>query len=43
VKAAGGAIVKDVTVIPDMVTYAIFRDPAGNEVGLVQAEDLEED
>ncbi len=35
VKAAGGSVVKDVTVIPDMVTYAIFRDPAGNEIGLV--------
>lgn len=35
VKAAGGTIVKDITVIPDMVTYAIFRDPAGNEIGLV--------
>ena len=37
-KAAGGTIVRDVTVIPDMVTYALFRDPAGNEIGLVQAE-----
>ncbi len=35
VKAAGCEIVKDVTVVPDMVTYAIFRDPAGNEIGLV--------
>ena len=35
VKRAGGTVVKDVTVIPDMVTYAIFRDPAGNEIGLV--------
>ena len=38
VKAAGGTVVRDVTVIPDMVTYATFRDPAGNEIGLVQAE-----
>ncbi len=35
VKRAGGTVVKDITVIPDMVTYAIFRDPAGNEIGLV--------
>ena len=42
VKAAGGTIVKDVTVIPDMVTYAIFRDPAGNEIGLVKSDDSED-
>ena len=41
-KAAGGTIVKDITVVPDMVTYAIFRDPAGNEIGLVLAEAEEE-
>ncbi|MDA0301875.1 MAG: VOC family protein [Chloroflexi bacterium] len=35
VKAAGCTVVKDITVVPDMVTYAIFRDPAGNEIGLV--------
>lgn len=39
VKAAGGTVVTDVTVIPDMVTYATFRDPAGNEIGIVQAEE----
>ncbi|MFA7249701.1 MAG: VOC family protein [Dehalococcoidia bacterium] len=39
VKAAGGSIVKDVTVIPGMVTYAVFRDLAGNEVGLVKSEE----
>ncbi|MEX2446638.1 MAG: VOC family protein [Dehalococcoidia bacterium] len=38
VKAAGGEVVQDVTVIPDMVTYATFRDPAGNEVGIVKAQ-----
>ena len=35
VKAAGGTVIRDVTVVPDMVTYAVFRDPAGNEIGLV--------
>ena len=48
VKRAGGTVVKDITVIPDMVTYAIFKDPAGNEIGLVlddgsMDEDDEED
>ena len=41
-KAAGGEIVKDVTVMPGSVTYAIFRDPAGNEVGLVKSEELDD-
>ena len=35
VKAAGGTVSRDVTVVPEMVTYAVFRDPAGNEIGLV--------
>jgi hypothetical protein len=38
VVAAGGEIVQDVTEIPDMVTFAQFRDPAGNIVGLVKGE-----
>lgn len=38
VTAAGGEVVQDVTLIPDMVTFAQFRDPAGNLVGLVKAE-----
>src|SRR5262249_6935858 len=32
----GGRIVKPLTVIPDMVTYAQFADPEGNIVGLVK-------
>ena len=36
--AAGGAVIQDVTVVPNMVTFATFRDPAGNEMGLVQPE-----
>ena len=38
VKSAGGEVVQDVTVIPDMVTMARFRDPAGNVIGLVKSE-----
>jgi len=34
-KRAGGSVVKEITVIPGGVTYAIFRDPAGNDIGLV--------
>lgn len=43
VKAAGGSVVRDITVIPGMVTYAIFRDPAGNEIGLVLDEMSDDD
>jgi predicted enzyme related to lactoylglutathione lyase len=32
----GGRIIKPLTVIPDMVTYAQFADPEGNIVGLVK-------
>ena len=35
---AGGELVQDVTEIPGMVTFAQFRDPAGNIVGLVKSE-----
>lgn len=38
VVAAGAEVVQDVTVVPDMVTFAQFRDPAGNVVGLVKAD-----
>jgi len=37
VEQAGGATVMPVTEIPDMVTFALFRDPQGNIVGLVKA------
>lgn len=33
---AGGETVQDVTEIPDIVTFAMFRDPQGNVVGLVK-------
>ena len=36
IKAAGDSVIHDVTVTPDMVTFATFRDPAGNEMGLVK-------
>ena len=36
--AAGGQVVMPVTVIPDAVTMALFTDPAGAVVGLVQSE-----
>jgi len=35
---AGGSTVVPRTVLPGMVTYAQFSDPAGNVVGLVEAE-----
>lgn len=38
VVAAGAEVVQDVTEIPDMVTFAQFRDPAGNIVGLVKGD-----
>ncbi len=38
VQAAGGTVVQDVTVIPGMVTMALFLDPAGKVVGLVGQE-----
>ena len=34
----GGKTVMDVTTIPGMVTMALFSDPEGNVVGLVDAE-----
>lgn len=33
---AGGQIVTPRTVIPDIVTFAMFTDPAGNLVGLTE-------
>ncbi len=37
VVAAGAELVQEVTEIPGMVTFAQFRDPAGNIVGLVKS------
>lgn len=34
-KANGAEVLMDVTTIPGMVTFAQFRDPAGNVVGIV--------
>lgn len=36
VERKGGKIVVPRTEIPDMVTFAVFADPEGNTVGLVQ-------
>lgn len=36
IEEAGGNTVLPRTEIPDMVTYALFTDPAGNLVGLVE-------
>lgn len=36
VEQAGGKTVIPVTVVPDMVTFAQFADPAGNVIGLVK-------
>ena len=38
VVAAGAEVVQEQTDIPGMVTFAQFRDPAGNIVGLVKAD-----
>ena len=35
--AAGGQTVTPRTVVPDIVTFAMFTDPAGNLVGLTEA------
>lgn len=36
IKANGGSTVMPRTVIPDVVTFAMFSDPGGNVVGLVE-------
>ena len=36
-KANGAEILMDVTTIPGMVTFAQFRDPAGNVMGIVDS------
>ncbi|HXG00758.1 MAG TPA: VOC family protein [Bacteroidota bacterium] len=35
----GGSVVMPVTEIPNMVTFALFRDPDGNVIGLVKGEE----
>ncbi len=37
IESAGGSTVVPRTVIPDTVTFAMFTDPSGNVVGLVEA------
>ena len=37
VEQLGGTIVVQPTQVPDGVTYALFRDPMGNRIGLVRA------
>ena len=36
----GGSVVVPVTVIPGMVTFALFSDPDGNRVGIVKAQPM---
>ena len=36
--AAGGSTIVPRTIVPDTVTFAMFTDPAGNIVGLVENE-----
>jgi predicted enzyme related to lactoylglutathione lyase len=36
IKAAGGAVDIPRTVVPKVVTFALFKDPAGNRMGLVE-------
>jgi len=38
IESAGGKTVMPKTVVPDIVKFAIFADPAGNHVGLVESE-----
>ena len=38
VEANGGSTVMPRTVVPGMVTFGLFNDPAGNLVGLVEEE-----
>lgn len=38
VEKLGGKVMVPTTVIPNMVTFALFSDPEGNVVGLVKAE-----
>lgn len=35
----GGEVVTPITEIPDMVTFAEFRDPAGNVIGMAKSEE----
>lgn len=39
VVALGGSVVMPVTESPNMVTFALFRDPDGNVIGLVKGEE----
>ena len=36
IKAAGGTVDTPRTVVPKVVTFALFKDPAGNRMGLVE-------
>jgi len=38
VEKLGGKTIMPTTVIPNMVTFALFADPDGNVIGLVKAE-----
>jgi uncharacterized protein len=37
ITAGGGVVVVPRTVVPNVVTFALFRDPAGNLLGLAEA------
>ncbi len=36
IEAGGGSVVLPRTVVPDVVTFALFRDPAGNLLGIAE-------
>ena len=36
VEADGGSVVLGRTVVPDVVTFALFKDPAGNLLGIAE-------
>jgi len=38
IESMGGKTIIPITVIPNMATFALFEDPAGNHVGVVKSE-----
>jgi len=36
VKANGGSVVLPRTIVPEVVTFALFKDPAGNLLGVAE-------
>jgi predicted enzyme related to lactoylglutathione lyase len=36
IEANGGSVVLPLTIVPDVVTFALFKDPAGNLLGVAE-------